>query len=98
MKDLGTIAQHMQCNTDSAYKPKQCNFSDHVMKCFSSERSKWVKTLLTIVRGIHQKLENQLAIKFQFAHLTAIHGKPFNLYSDRANLRKGMHNADLGNK
>ena len=41
---------------------------------------------MTIVRGIHQKLENQLVMKFQFAHLTAIHGKPFNLYSDRANL------------
>ena len=51
-----------------------------------------------IVRRIHQKLENQLVMKFQFAHLTAIHGKPFNLYSDRANLGKGMHNADLSNK
>ena len=29
---------------------------------------------------MNQKLKDQPVIKFQLAHFTAIHGKPFNLY------------------
>ena len=36
-------------------------------------------------------------MKFQLAHFTVIHGKPFKLYSDMANFEKDVHNVDLGN-
>ena len=34
------------------------------------------------VRGMNKKLKDQLIMKFQLAHFTAIHGKPFTLYSN----------------
>ena len=46
---------------------------------------------------MNQKLKDQPVIKFQLAHFTTIHGKPFKLYSDIANLEKDVHNVDLGN-
>ena len=49
------------------------------------------------VRGMNQKLKDQLLMKFQFAHFTAIYDKRFKLYSDTANFEKNVHNVDLGN-
>ena len=87
---------------------KKCSFSDHVMK--SSCHAAAVKGLNepvetppdqtaidTYVRGMHQKLKGQLVMKFQLAHFTAIHAKPFKLYSDIANFEKNVHNVALGN-
>ena len=37
-------------------------------------------------------------MKFQLVHFTAIHGKPFKLYSDIANSKKDFLNVDLGKK
>ena len=54
-------------------------------------------SIVTCVRGINQKLKDQLVMKFQLAHFIAIHGKPFKLYSDFANFEKEFHNVDLGN-
>ena len=42
-------------------------------------------------------MKDQIAMKFQLAHFTAIHGKPFKLYSNIANFEKDVHNVDLGN-
>ena len=46
---------------------------------------------------MNQNLKDQLVIKFQLAHFTAIHGKPFKFYSDIANFEKDVHNVDLSN-
>ena len=54
-------------------------------------------SIVTCVRGMNQKLKDQLVMKFQLAHFIAIHGKPFKLYSDFANFYKEFHNVDLGN-
>ena len=37
-------------------------------------------SMVTFVKGMHQKLNDQLVMKFQLAHFTAIHGKPFNSF------------------
>ena len=54
-------------------------------------------SIVTCVRGMNQKLKDQLVMKFQLAHFIAIHGKTFKLYSDFANFEKEFHNVDLGN-
>ena len=54
-------------------------------------------SIVTCVRGMNQKLKDQLVMKFQLAHFIAIHGKPFELYSDFANFEKEFNNVDLGN-
>ena len=55
-------------------------------------------SIVNCVRGMNQKLkDHQLVMKFQLAHFTAIHGKPFKLYLDIANFEKDVHNVDLGN-
>ena len=37
------------------------------------------KTIVTCVRNQNKKLKDQLVMKFQLAHFTAIHGEPFKL-------------------
>ena len=54
------------------------------------------KTIVTCVRNQNKKLKDQLVMKFQLAHLTAIHGEPFELYQNIANFEKQIHNLDLG--
>ena len=54
-------------------------------------------SIVICVRGMKQKLKDQLVMKFQLAHFIAIHGKLFELYSDFANFEKEFHNVDLGN-
>ena len=87
---------------------KKSNFSDHVKKSTSHtnavkglnqtlERPPDQTSLVTCVRGMKEKLKDQLVMKFQLAHFTAIHGKPFKLYSDIAYFKRDIHNVDLGN-
>lgn len=87
---------------------KKSNFSDHIKKSVSHlkavkglneplETPSDQTSIVTCVRGMNQKLKDQLVMKFQLAHFTAIHGKPFKLYSDIANFEKDVHNVDLGN-
>ena len=38
------------------------------------------KTIVTCVRNQNKKLKDQLAMEFQLAHFTAIHGGPFKPY------------------
>ena len=87
---------------------KKGNFSDHIKKSVSHfnavkglnqtlETPPDQTSIVTCVRGINQKLKDQLVMKFQLAHFIAIHGKPFKLYSDFANFEKEFHNVDLGN-
>ena len=54
------------------------------------------KTIVTCVRNQNKKLKDQLVMKFQLAHFTAIHGEPFKLYQNIANFEKQIHNVDLG--
>ena len=87
---------------------KKSNFSDHIKKSVSHFNAvkglnQTLKTplnqtsIVTCVRGMNQKLKDQLVMKFQLAHFIAIHGKPFKLYSDFANFEKESHNVDLDN-
>ena len=86
---------------------KKSNFSEHVKKSVSHlkavkglneplERPSDQTSIVTCVRGMNQKPKDQLVMKFQLAHFTAIHGKPFKLYADIANFEKGVHNVDPG--
>ena len=54
-------------------------------------------SIVTCVRVMNQKLKDQLVMKFQLAHFTAIQRKPFKLYFDFANFEKEFHNVELGN-
>ena len=87
---------------------KKSNFSDHIKKSVSHfsavkglnqtlETPLDQTSIVTCVRGMNQKLKDQLVMKFQLAHFIAIHGKPFELYSDFANFEKEFNNVDLGN-
>ena len=87
---------------------KKSNFLDHIKKSVSHfnavkglnqtlETPPDQTSIVTCVRGMNQKLKDQLVMKFQLAHFIAIHGKPFKLYSDFANFEKEFHNVDLGN-
>ena len=87
---------------------KKNNFSDHGQKSVSHlstvnglnqslEAASGQTSIVNCVRRMNQKLKNKLVMKFQLAHFTAIHGKPFKLYLDRANFEKDVHNVDLGN-
>ena len=87
---------------------KKSNFSDHIKKSIAHfnavkglnqtlETPPDQTSIVTCVRGMNQKLKDQLVMKFQLAHFIAIHGKPFKLYSDFANFEKEFHNVDLGN-
>ena len=53
--------------------------------------------IVTSVRGMNQKLKDQLVTKLQLTHFIATHRKPFKLYSDFSNFEKEFHNVDLGN-
>ena len=46
------------------------------------------KTIVACVRNQNKKLKDQLVMKFQLAHFTAIHGEPFKLYQNIANFEK----------
>ena len=87
---------------------KKINFSDHLKKnvLYTNALKRLNQTLKTPVdqtsivtpeRGMNQKLKDQLVIKFQLAHLIAIHGTSFKLHSDFANFEKELHNVDFGN-
>ena len=79
---------------------KKGNFSDHIKKSvshFNAVKGLNQTSIVTCVRGMSQKLKDQLVMKFQLAHFIAIHGKPFKLYSDFANFEEEFHNVDLGN-
>ena len=54
------------------------------------------KTIVTCVRNQNKKLKDQLVMKFQLAHFTAIHGEPLKLYKNIANFEKQIHNINLG--
>ena len=54
-------------------------------------------SVVNCVRGMNENLKDQLVIKLQLAHFTAIHGKPFKLYSYIANFEKDVRNVDLSN-
>ena len=86
---------------------KKNNFSDHVKKSISHlnavnalnqslETPSGQACIVDCVRRMNQKLKDQLVMKLQLAHFTAIHGKPFKLYPDIANF-ENVHNVDLGN-
>ena len=81
---------------------KKSNFSDHVKKSVSHlnavnglnqllETPSGHISIVNCMRGMNQKLKDQLVMKFQLAHFTTIHGKPC---SDIANFKKDV---DLGN-
>ena len=52
------------------------------------------KTIVTCVRNQNKKLKDQLVMKFQLVHLTAIHGERFKLYQNIANFEKQIHSVD----
>ena len=54
------------------------------------------KTIVTCVRNQNKKLKDQLVMKFQLAHFTAIHGELFKLYQNIVNFEKQIDNVDLG--
>ena len=87
---------------------KKNNFSDHVRKSVSHlkavealnqplETPSGQTSIVDCVRRWIKKLKDQLVMKFQLNHFTAIHCKPFKLYSDKAKFEKDVHNVDLGN-
>ena len=87
---------------------KKSNFSDQVQKNVFHlnavnglnqplETPSGQTSIVNCVRGMNKKLKDQLVMKFQLAHFTAIYGKPFKLYSDIANFKKDVHNVDLCN-
>ena len=51
-------------------------------------------SIVNCMRGMNQKLKDQLVMKFQLANFTTIHGKPC---SDIANFKKDVNIVDLGN-
>ena len=84
---------------------KKSNFSGHIKKSVSHfiavkglnqtlEIPPDQTSVVTSAREMNQKLKDQLVMKFQLAHFIAIHGKPFKLYSDFANLEITFHNVD----
>ena len=86
---------------------KKCNFSDHVKKSVAhlnavkglnqtTEKPDDQKSLVTCVRSMNAKLQDQLTMKFQLAHFTALHGKPFKLYEDFIKFERDIHKVDLG--
>ena len=54
------------------------------------------KTIVTCVRNQNKKLKDQLVMKFQLAHFTAIHGELLKLDKNIANFEKQIHNINLG--
>ena len=89
---------------------KKNNFSEHLKKSMAHLKAAkglsqptetevpppGQKTIVTSAINQNKKLKDQLVMKFQLKHFTAIHGEPFKFYQNNANFEKQIHNVNLG--